>query len=739
MKKLLFVLVFCSAIITNVQSQIEPHDADLFLKVIDNSENVVPFLKITLKTNQGLQPQYSITDMRGNARFKVTTGSTYKVHISDTSSVGTINIPLNSMSYITQKITVPNLTAEQMSERAHIDTIDQSKLELERPDQGNIFFKVGLFDHLNQPLKNMPIRIFSSSLKMVYTAKTNYYGFAQFHVPGKTNYVIAVDKFENFDTITVPHHSFGLQLTYIPTKIRESEKNDTITQSPDPSMRTTTERALVKIHLKNHENQPLSDEMVYFNVIESKKVYAGKTGRDGVLTILLPKGQQYEMNFKYERAMKRLDYPMDPTLFTTQYYMTYIGSKKVEEFYANAKREGEFRTEFMDATATNLQLDAGVLEITSRGFNLNFPDEGAILTPAVYNDKLIVSSGFYSPNIYCFEAKTGKYIWGLTLAENGPSVLVVEDGMLLINTQSCTLYAIDIESGMLAWSKWLGPNIYHSPAVSNGKVYAAYPDDLTYSTNKFVLAAFNLKTGEIVWQNHLKNEPLSAPVVVNKQIFITDSRGYLYGFTDEKGEQIAATQANATCPPVFDGKSLLVNSITDLKKPFSYLTIYNPTTLALEKVLNNFADSSFLEYNRNFSASDLMSYSRNRVFINAGHYYQINSQGLQSFSGSDGIVAWTYPLKFDLAFNPVLTFAGKYLLASTFSTKIALIDPVKGQKIREYYISDIISSEPAIANGWIYCGTKNGKLVAINTKDKTITGWNQWGMNAGHNPFSEEK
>jgi len=417
--------------------------------------------------------------------------------------------------------------------------------------------------------------------------------------------------------------------------------------------------------------------------------------------------------------------------------MTYIGSKKVEEFYASANRENGYRTEFMDASATNLEMETGVLELTSRGFNLNFPDEGAILTPAVHNEKLFVSAGYYSPNIYCIDAKTGQPKWGLKLAENGPSVLVIEDGMLLINTQSCTLYAIDIETGILAWSKWLGPNIYHSPAVLNGKVYAAYPDDLTYSSDRFVLAAFDLKTGKIVWQNRLKSEPLSAPVAVDSFVFITDLKGYLYSFNAEKGDKLAFTQAGASCPPLFDGNSLLVNSIKNPDSDISILTSYNPNTLAVNSTLQSFYDSIPTKSMKDLSASVLMSYSRNRVLLSKGHYYQINSNGLQAFSGLDGNIQWSLPITSNLSYHPILAFAGKYLLASTHSTKLALIDRVKGYKVKEFFVSELISSEPVIANGWIYCGTKNGKLVAINTKDKSISGWSQWGMNAGHNPVVE--
>jgi outer membrane protein assembly factor BamB len=41
-----------------------------------------------------------------------------------------------------------------------------------------------------------------------------------------------------------------------------------------------------------------------------------------------------------------------------------------------------------------------------------------------------------------------------------------------------------------------------------------------------------------------------------------------------------------------------------------------------------------------------------------------------------------------------------------------------------------IRSQPVVADGRIYVGTEDGRLVAIDTKDPSITGWPTWGGNA---------
>lgn len=58
------------------------------------------------------------------------------------------------------------------------------------------------------------------------------------------------------------------------------------------------------------------------------------------------------------------------------------------------------------------------------------------------------------------------------------------------------------------------------------------------------------------------------------------------------------------------------------------------------------------------------------------------------------------------------------------------LDPRSGKPTATYAVGSPIRSQPVVADGWIYVGTEDGKLVAIDTKDPSITGWPTWGGNA---------
>jgi outer membrane protein assembly factor BamB len=81
-----------------------------------------------------------------------------------------------------------------------------------------------------------------------------------------------------------------------------------------------------------------------------------------------------------------------------------------------------------------------------------------------------------------------------------------------------------------------------------------------------------------------------------------------------------------------------------------------------------------------------------------------------------------------LATTPAATENG--LFVGTLAGEILQMDPKSGEVVKTWKIGSPIRSQPIVHQGWIYAGTEDGKLVAIDTKDKAHSGWTQWGGNA---------
>src|SRR4030095_2017942 len=122
---------------------------------------------------------------------------------------------------------------------------------------------------------------------------------------------------------------------------------------------------------------------------------------------------------------------------------------KVKEL--NSSKYAVPPTEFRPGHVTPRKLDANAIKIEEKGFTITLPSGAPIPTPTVYKGKLYISGGFHSKEYYCCDAHTGKGIWGVDLDDDGPTSAVCEDDVVVFNTESCTIFALDANTGKHLW------------------------------------------------------------------------------------------------------------------------------------------------------------------------------------------------------------------------------------------------------------------------------------------------
>ena len=77
-----------------------------------------------------------------------------------------------------------------------------------------------------------------------------------------------------------------------------------------------------------------------------------------------------------------------------------------------------------------------------------------------------------------------------------------------------------------------------------------------------------------------------------------------------------------------------------------------------------------------------------------------------------------------------LAAAADRIVAATFDGRILVLDAATGAVWRRYEVGHPLVNEPAVAHGWIYVGTGDGRLVGLDTGDPTLHGWPTAGGNA---------
>ncbi len=422
-------------------------------------------------------------------------------------------------------------------------------------------------------------------------------------------------------------------------------------------------------------------------------------------------------------------------------------------------------------------LDPKRIERTPNGFRVSFPSAAPITTPAVEGDLVITSGGFHGKELYAIRAKTGALQWGLDLDDDGPSAPACADGVCAFNTESCTLFVIDAPTGKLLWSKWLGDPLTSAPTIAGGVVFASYP--VASVTGKLprppnmshALAAFELRTGKILWQRWLDGDVMSSPVVAKDEVWATSFSGTVYKFNAQSGAVLSARRARATSAPTISGERVLFSkrsersgeaqeSIASTTRQVRGGAVYAPKAAPYldankQRGTAQFSQGAALDSSNGFaggapasanplsalgtvgkgSVATMQSYQGSRVLPYGGTTVSTMGDEVVCDDATTGQRKWAMKLSGDLlkeggALAAPPAVAGDSLIIGTLSSEVLRVDPATGKVLTRWKVSGPIRNQPIVAGGWIYVGTENGQLVGINTNDEKLTGWSQWGGNA---------
>lgn len=749
MKKTLFLTVFLFvAKIILAQIPMEKQ-ASLYLKIENSAHQPVKYCDVWLIEKETGQKYEGRTGKTGRVDFFVVRGNNYSINFNEHLSYSHVEIPATGMPYVTKKI-IFDPPADYATTDLKTDTVVQNVKYNHRPNMNEVLIKMKVTGINKRPQKNVKVQLYCQKLNKLYIATTDGSGEAYLLVPPGNKYVSGVGIFSRYDEFQLPDRGgimMGQQLDYTIAEIKENNQNDTITQELPPKVKPTLDRVHVHVKIVNLDGNPLDDEDVFFAQKNSDTVYHARTGSNGIVDFLLPKGVKYVLNLKYERDIDLFDYPMRASMHTTEVEYGYIGSQVIEDFYANstdARDENGFLLNFLESKIEPLPFKRSMFEKTENGYQYNFEKKSPTSPPAFAEGRIYMGSGYYGTEFYCFDAETGQFRWGRKLADNGPSAVVYHEGIVLIITESCTLYAIDAISGNLKWSKWLNLFMYSTPTVADGKVFTAYPDNVVEMVNKtggiynnFVLAAFDLHTGEPVWQKRISNDILSSPVVSGNEVFVTTIDGKIYNFNQKDGQLNADKKIQAvTAPTIYNNK---VYVSTKDKAGNQQLTILNSHDLSVVKNVSQISGMSFFDNPRDMITSRLLSYNGSRALNYKGKNYMVMGGKLVCSKPETGQIIWSHLIKeekpeLNLPVATMPLVSGGKILISTFDGRFILFDPNTGKVLDELKTDNHFHNQPIVHNGWIYSGNEEGTMIAIDTQKATLyNGWKMWNFNGAHN------
>ncbi len=268
-------------------------------------------------------------------------------------------------------------------------------------------------------------------------------------------------------------------------------------------------------------------------------------------------------------------------------------------------------SKFRPGTARPHQLSQDAVRRLKDGYVVQFPSKAPIPTPAVYQGKIYTGGGFRSREFYCLDARTGNVVWACAVSDDGPSSPAVDEGVVVYNTESCTLFAHDASTGRLLWSWWLGDPLMSAPTIARGRVFTVFPagggafpaggapaQALPQALQQIAgpvpqlpqpkarrkgkkakgkqppplshaLACFELKTGKLLWCRWIDGDAISSPVAAGRELYVATVGGTVYRFRQSDGAILEARRARATSAPVVlaPGKLLFTRRTDNPKNP----------------------------------------------------------------------------------------------------------------------------------------------------------------------------
>lgn len=105
---------------------------------------------------------------------------------------------------------------------------------------------------------------------------------------------------------------------------------DTTVYSTYSSLRADEVYESLDIILKGLDKKPLAGETIFITGRKNKKTFKGTTGSSGSITFLLPKGDTYDMSFKYDKNYETQEIKYMQGTMESHLQIDYMGTKETE-------------------------------------------------------------------------------------------------------------------------------------------------------------------------------------------------------------------------------------------------------------------------------------------------------------------------------------------------------------------------------------------------------------------------
>jgi outer membrane protein assembly factor BamB len=362
-----------------------------------------------------------------------------------------------------------------------------------------------------------------------------------------------------------------------------------------------------------------------------------------------------------------------------------------------------------------------------KGWVASIPDANQLPSVAYGDGRIFVSGGFESVSFYSLDAQDGHMLWASQgLEDNGPTAASYDQGRVIFNTESCTLFVMDAKSGQKLWFKFLGDPTLAQPAEHDGLIFAQHP-----GTAGPTFSAYQIGDGTEVWSHEIDGELLGAPVVSGDSVFASTIQGTTYRFVSKSGHVVWAQDLGATSAPwVVDGELYLSARKSGKERQI----VVSTKDGEIVRVARDVAAPYLADVPDSMDNwKQVWAYEGSRPVIADGVRYEAMGGTVAASSTKDGRTLWTRstdkPTERGLG---SVALAGPQVVVSTRTGVVYGLDVDTGYTVWSYDVGVPVVAEPIVAKGWVYVSTVDGRVIALQVSDPTLDGWHMWGGDPEH-------
>ncbi len=310
----------------------------------------------------------------------------------------------------------------------------------------------------------------------------------------------------------------------------------------------------------------------------------------------------------------------------------------------------------------------------------------------------------------------------------------IAEGRVYVGSQDKNIYCLDARDGRFLWNFTTGARIKSSPAVVNGKVYVGPDDGYVY--------CLGAKDGNLIWERYVSGYIeahfdvvtgiRSSPIVVNGRVYVGSLDTNLYCLDAEDGEVKWAYKTEGlitSSPAVADGAV--------------YVTSQEPTSGALYKIDAINGDFIWkLDIPYIFSADRGIDLHVSPTVVDGMVFAAANKDEYYGVNAATGEVEWTFVtargtedaggyLVGSMAYHD-----GKLFIVDMFF--ITALDATNGEVIWKSWQGTELYAAPTYADGKVYVATDRRLIYVINASDGKRLSWFEPNSNSWSSPVVYE-